>query len=97
MLASFTIEDDLAIQESAAIEVVLQLDSGERRLCYFITPTALAACGDFVSGTKVRYHYGSPHMIVVAGQLDRPMIEKVLREIDARGELVACSRRVGSE
>jgi len=94
MLASFTIEDDLAIQESAAVEVVLHLDSGERRWCYFMTPAALAACGDFVAGTEVRFHYGSSHMIVVAGYLDRPLIERVLREIDARGELAQCSRSV---
>jgi hypothetical protein len=96
MLASFTIEDDLAIQESAAVEVILHLDSGERRWCYFMTPAALAACGDFIPGTRVRFHYGAPHMIV-AGHLDRRLIERVLQEIDARGELVQCSRNIDDQ
>ena len=92
MLVSFTIDDDLAAQEAGAVEVTLQLENGERRWCYFMTPAALAACGDFISGTNVRFHYGSSHMIVVAGHLDRSLIERVLRKIDASGELVQCSR-----
>jgi hypothetical protein len=31
-------------------------------------------------------------MIVVAGRLDRPLIEGVLRDLDASGELDQCSR-----
>ena len=91
MLKSFTIEDDLAIQDTAAIEVTLDFTSGERRWCFFMTPTALAACGDFVPGTFVRYHYGAPHMIVVAGRFDRPLIEQVLVGLDERDELTRCS------
>jgi hypothetical protein len=94
MLSSFTIDDDLAAQETGAIEVTLHLDAGERRWCYFITPGALAACGDFVSGSNVRFHYGAPHMIVMAGHLDRVLIERALRDIDARGDLAKCSLRL---
>lgn len=94
MLVSFTIDDELASQDTGAIEVTLQLENGERRWCYFMTPAALAACGDFIPGTNVRFHYGSPYMIVVAGHLDQPLIERVLREIDAAGELAQCSRRL---
>jgi hypothetical protein len=57
-----------------------------------MTPAALAACGDFIPGTNVRFHYGESHMIVVAGRLDRPLIERVLRNLDASGELEQCSR-----
>jgi hypothetical protein len=91
MLVSFTIDDDLATQESGGVEVTLQLDSGERRWCYFMTPAALAACGDLIPGTDVRFHHAA-HMIVVAGRLDRPLIERVLRAIDASGELEQYSR-----
>jgi hypothetical protein len=96
MLSSFTIDDDLAAQKTGAVEVTLQLDSGERRWCYFMTPAAFSACGDFASGSNIRYHCGAPHMIVVAALLDRSVIELVLRDIDARGEIAQCSRPVGS-
>jgi hypothetical protein len=95
MLKSFTIEDDLANQDTGAVEVVLELMSGERRWCFFMTPAALAACGDFISGTSIRYHRGAPHMIVVAGRLDRQLIERVLHEQAERGELSQCSMAVG--
>lgn len=91
MLKSFTIQDDLGAQGTRAVEVDLELVSGERRWCFFMTPAALAGCGDFISGTTIRYHYGAPHMIVVAGQLDRPLIEQVLHEVSERGELLQCS------
>jgi hypothetical protein len=40
MLASFTIDDDLATQEPDSVEVTLQLETGERRWCHFMTPAA---------------------------------------------------------
>ena len=92
MLKSFTIDDDLAAQDSLGIEVTLHLENGERRWCYFMTPTALATCGDWISGTRIRFHFGAPHMIVVAGRLDRPTIERALRDIENRGELRESSR-----
>ena len=92
MLVSFTIDDNLATQEAAAIEVTLTFENGERRWCYFMTPTALAACGDLIPGTNVRFHHGSSHMVVVAGQPDRPLIERVIEKLDASGQLVQCSR-----
>lgn len=95
MLKSFTIEDDLATQDTGAVEVALELTSGERRWCFFMTPAALAACGDYISGTSIRYHYGAPHMIVVAGRLDGQLIERVLYELAERDELIQCSMAVG--
>ena len=41
IIKSFEIEDDLSIQDTGAVEVVINLDSGERRWCYFMTPKAL--------------------------------------------------------
>jgi hypothetical protein len=92
MLKSFTIDDDLAGQDAGAIEVTLHLQNADRRWCYFMTPTALASCGDLIPGTKIHFHFGAPHMIVVAARLDRPIIERALRDIDSRGELKECSR-----
>jgi len=91
MLKSFTIDDELAAQDIRGIEVTLTLASGERRWCFFMTPAALAACGDFVSGTSIRHHYKAPHMIVVAATLDVALIEKVLRDLDDSGELLQFS------
>ena len=91
MLKSFTIDDDLAAQDLRAIEVSLETTSGERRWCFLMTPAALSACGDFVAGTTIRFHLGVPHMIVVAGRLDRPLIERVLNELSERNELLQCS------
>jgi hypothetical protein len=94
MLASFAIEDDLTTQDTGAVEVTLLLDNGKRRWCFFMTPTALATCGDFIPGTDVRYHRAASHMIVVAGRIDKPTIERVLRAIDKEGELINCSRPI---
>jgi len=92
MLKSFTIDDDLAAQDTGAIEVTLNLADGNRRWCYFMTPVALSACGDWVEGTQVRYHYDAPHMIiVVAATLNHALIERVLRDLEKQGLLLKCS------
>jgi hypothetical protein len=92
MVKSFTIDDDLVTQDAAAIEVTLHLEDGSRRWCYFMTPTALAACGDWISGTQIRFHFGAQNMIVVAARLDRETIGRALSDIDNQGELKECSR-----
>lgn len=87
MLRSYRIDDDLAAADSGAIDVTVTLTDEERRWCFFVTPRALAAVGDFVEGTSVRVHLGELHMIVVS-EVSREIIERVLRELDAAGELV---------
>ena len=91
VLESFTIDNDLAIQTSGGVEVTLRLKGLSPRWCYFIRPEALAACGDWIPGTTTRFHYGSPHMIVVAGELNAETIGQALRGIDALGHLEECS------
>jgi len=91
MLESFTIDDNLALQESAGIEVTLQLSDGSRRWCVFMRPETLAACGDWLDGTTTRIHYGAAHLIIVAVELNQEVIERALRHIDCRGELSLCS------
>ncbi|MDD4930278.1 MAG: hypothetical protein PHP85_13510 [Gallionella sp.] len=91
MLSTFTIDDDLSSQESRGIEVILQLENGTRRWCYFMTPGALAACGDWIDGTQIRIHYAAPYMIVVACQLTEDVIENALKHIDRAGEIEKCT------
>ena len=90
-LKEFHIADDLQESERIGIEVELTFESGEKRWCYFITPSALASCGDWIPGTRIRFHYGAPHMIVVS-ELNQEVIRKVLEHLDHEGELRACTR-----
>jgi len=91
MFQSFTLCDDLDTQDSSAIEVVLHMRDGTRRWCFFMTPSALATCGDRVNNTQIRIHYGSPHMIVVAERLTEDTIERALQQIARAGEIEKCS------
>jgi hypothetical protein len=91
MLRSFEIQDDLAMQDRGAVEVVLHLDDGRRRWCYFMTPQALTNCGHWIDGTRTLIHYNAPYMIVVSGRLDERVIEEALRHIDSQGDLEGCS------
>jgi hypothetical protein len=95
ILSTFEIEDDLSTQDSGAIEVTVTLRDGARRWCFFMTPTALSNCGDRIDDTPVRFHFGAEHMIVVSAELDENIIEKALKDIDRRGELLECTRSVG--
>jgi hypothetical protein len=58
-------------------------------------PEALAACGDWIENTTIRFHYGAAHMIVVTGELDVELIERALMHLDAVGELKNCSLPLG--
>ena len=93
ILKSFKIEDDLSIQDTGAVEVIIYLNSGERRWCFFMTPKALQNCGDWIEGTQISFHCGAPHMIVVAAKLNESLIEKTLKNIDQRGEILLCSQK----
>ncbi|WP_419660103.1 uncharacterized protein Dvar_04490 [Desulfosarcina variabilis str. Montpellier] len=93
ILKSYEIEDDLSLQDTGAIEVILYLDSGEQRWCFFMTPKALTNCGNWIDGTKIRFHYGAPHMIVVAATLDEELIDKTLKDIDQQGDIIMCSQK----
>ena len=86
MLQSYTIDDDLADADHGAIEVSLTLVDGRRRWCFFMTPSALAVCGDWVRGTQVRVHLGEPHMIVVS-EISAHIVDRVLRQLEAAAEL----------
>jgi hypothetical protein len=97
MLKSFEIQGDLLLQDRGAVEVVLCLDDGRRRWCYFMTPPALINCGDWIRATRTRIHYNAPYMIAVCGHLDEAVIEEALRHIDVRGNLEACSMALDAD
>lgn len=97
MLRSFEIEDDLTMQDRGAIEVVLRLDDGSTRWCYFMTPQALINCGDWIDGTRTPIHYNAPYMIVVSRRLNEVVIEEALRHIDSRGDLEVCSKPLDAD
>jgi hypothetical protein len=88
------ITDDLSRQDSGAIEVTVSFSNGDSRWCYFMTPAALQACGDWIEGTKIRFHFGSPHMIVAAGTLTEDLIIKILGHIENCGELLECTMAI---
>lgn len=87
MLAAFEIETDLVHAATGAIEVRVTVLTGEDRWCFFMTPAALAACGDWLPKSTVRFHLGVPHMIVVS-EIDTDIVRRALEEIDSQGELL---------
>jgi hypothetical protein len=87
-LSRITIDDDLCRAAETAIEVTIEFSNGERRWCFFFTPDAMKRCGDWVEGTRVRFHIGVPHMIVVA-ELSEDIIRRILEGLDLAGELEA--------
>jgi hypothetical protein len=85
-LVSFVIEDDLARASSGGIEVRVMLAGGEERWCFFMTPPALAACGDLLPRSGLRIHLGVKHMIVVS-EIDAEVVAEVFAQIDKEGLL----------
>jgi len=93
-IVNIQIEDDLSMQDHGAIEVVVTLSDDKRRWCYFMTPTALQSSGDWIDETRVRFHYGAPHMIVVSETLTEDLISKLLLSIEKRGEILDCTMAI---
>ncbi len=55
-----------------------------------MTPEGLRNCGDWIDGTKVRFHYGAKHMIVVS-KISKSIIESALHSIDSDNEIYNCT------
>jgi len=89
-IKSIEIEDPIERHKRGAIEVAITTTSGEKRWCFFFTPEGMAACGDWIEGTKVRFHYGCSHMILVS-EISESIIESALRDIDKQGEIKLCT------
>lgn len=89
-LESIEIEGEITSHKTGAIEVTVITTCGEKRWCFFFTPEGMSACGDFIEGTSVRFHYGSSHMILVS-EISKSIIESALMDIDKQGELELCT------
>ena len=90
-LHAFQITDPLDRPEQGAVEVVVRLDDGTDRWCFFLDPERLTLVGDRVHDTEVRLHRGVPHMIVVS-HLSEDVIGRVLRQLDREGALLEHTR-----
>ena len=93
-LKSFEIQDPLDKPEQGAVEVIVQLDDGSDRWCFFFDPERLSLVGDWVDGTQVRLHLGVSHMIVVS-ELSSDIIGRVLHQLDGDGSLMEHTRAFG--
>jgi hypothetical protein len=84
-MLSYTVDD--AITDPLTCSVEVTIDFGDRkRWLFFVTPPLLASVGDWVPGMRVRLHLGERHMVVVS-ELSAAVIEAVLRQLHADGEL----------
>ncbi len=89
-LASYLLGDRITPHEDLAIEVIVHLSDGDRRRCFFATPSALASCGDWIEGTQVTFHYANRH-VIIATELSEDLIGRMLRYIDGQGGLLECT------
>jgi hypothetical protein len=91
VMMEFTIEDHLPREgPSTPVEVTIRFVSGERRWCVFATPQALVECGDWIDGTRLRFHARNRH-VILAEEITEDLIGRMLRYLDAQGELVECT------
>ncbi len=85
-MLTYSIDGRIADPLRDAVEVTIDFGGGRKRWLFFTTPQQLAAVGDWIEGTRIRVHLGERHMIVV-GELSESVIDKVLRQLHASGEL----------
>ena len=90
MIKSISIQDPIEIHTSRAIEVVVELNDGAKRWCFFFTPQGVTKCGDFIAGTKVRIHCGASHMFIVS-EISKEIIETAIKQVARQGELEQCT------
>jgi hypothetical protein len=50
----------------------------------------MSACGDWIEGTKIRFHYGAAHMILVS-EISEAIIKAALGDIEKQGKLEICT------
>ena len=90
MIKSIIIEDSIASHIKRAIEVVLEMNDGTKRWCFFLTPEGASQCGDFIEGTKTRIHYGAPHVFIVS-DISKDIIESAIKQAEKEGNLLQCT------
>jgi hypothetical protein len=84
-MLAYTVDDPSDDPLVTSVEVTIEFPEGQRWL-FFVTPQLLASVGDFVGQTTCRLHLGERHMIVVS-QISPEVIDCVLRQLEAAGEL----------
>ena len=95
LVRSIKIEHEIPSPLTYAVEVTIEFESGDRRWCYFCTPESLGRFGDFLSGTTIRMHAGSPHMIVLSTVTEETM-HAAVRELEKSGDLLNATRPLDS-
>lgn len=90
------LDDKITDPEDDSVEVTVELSSGERRWCLFVTPHKFCGWGDYLAGTTVRFHFGGRH-VIIAERLSRELIEGMLRFIDGQGMLSEVTLPLGSD
>ena len=91
----YTIDDAIGEPLNHSVEVTIDF-GGRKRWLFFTTPQLLASVGDQVDGTRVRMHLGEMHMVVVS-ELSSVVIDAVLRQLHASGELEGRTVPLGSQ
>lgn len=93
MIANIEIVDPIELSKTGGIEVVVKLEDGKERWCFFLTPEGASSCGYWITGTKVRFHYGAPHMIVVS-EISEEIIRAALKDIENQGLIESCTKLI---
>lgn len=81
----YSIDDEITDPLTCSVEVTIDFGSNKRWL-FFATPQLLASVGNWVLGTQVHLHLGERHMVIVS-ELSTAIIDAVLRQLHADGEL----------
>ncbi len=81
----YSIDDEITDPLTCSVEVTIDFGSYKRWL-FFATPQLLASVGNWVLGTQVHLHLGERHMVIVS-ELSAAIIDAVLRQLHADGEL----------
>lgn len=91
VVRSINIEHEIPSPLTYAVEVTIELDSGEWRWCFFCTPESLDRFGDFLPNSTIRIHAGAAHMIVLSS-VTQETIRAAIGELQRTGELLNATR-----
>ncbi len=90
MINNIVIEDPIETHITGAIEVIVEMNDGSKRWCFFLTPQGVTQCGDLIEGTKIKFHYGASHMFIVS-KISKKIIEATIMQVEKQGELERCT------
>ncbi len=93
VIRSINIEHEIPSPLTYAVEVTIELESGERRWCFFCTPESLDRFGDFLPNSPIRIHACAAHMIVLSN-VTQETITAAIEELQRSGELLNATRPV---